>query len=244
MRKYLSINESVVREVNESEMMNILYSKLVLYFLDNVGDTFSKKKKAIIFSEFRKYYKHRSEFFQKCLYDGCENFPSYCHSISEKSVLKNIAINNHVYGVFGAKKKLMSKIGIHSYASVFPGFCNTHDKALFSKLDDPNILIFDKVFYSQLLDRTFSREIYVRKQSVYYNQELIDKLKVEHEKVITSFLEEFNNSFLKNSKISFVGFKFNNFDLHSVIRRLEEEIITDRLILNAYIRGLLIMNLI
>lgn len=224
MKKYLLIDKNGESEMNEEEMTNFFFFELFQHFQKNIETDFNKKKNNIVFNEYRKNYKYRPKKSDKCLHLGCNNIPIYSHSISELAVLKNIATNDgFVYAITNNKNKIMKKIGIHKQASVFPGFCEEHDRTLFKRIDNPKNKIFDKEFYSQLMLRTISREIYVRNRKIYYKDKLINKLKEEHNCSVKKFFEEFNKT-LNTNRLSFENIESNSFDIHFAVNKLTKEI--------------------
>jgi len=112
--------------------------------------------------------------YKKCsapsiYHDECSKRIVKAHSISKSSSLKEIAVGGHVLTFFMAQRNKPNttlepiKVGINK-ASIFNGFCEIHDKKLFSPFED-------KPFNSSnyhcflIMYRTISRELFVKESS-------------------------------------------------------------------------------
>lgn len=72
---------------------------------------------------------------QRCLVPDCEsNKVIKAHSIQEKRVLEQVAVEGHVYMFQGMKQRGLVRVGIHT-ATRFTGFCAEHDNMLFDAVD-------------------------------------------------------------------------------------------------------------
>ncbi len=105
-------------------------------------------------------------------------FPEECttkiinaHTISKSSSLKELSEEGHIMGakpsLSGLHKTngrlVLERVGINK-ASTFTGFCSTHDKTLFSPLEDEPITLSDKQLFL-LAYRGFCRELFHKEQN-------------------------------------------------------------------------------
>lgn len=221
MKKYLKIDKDGHKEMDENEFSSFFIYTLFEHIYLNIEDDFSKSKKEVTYSLIGKNIRNRPQKIHRCLYQNCNNETIYSHSISEESVLRNIAKNSFLYKP-SIDKSTMEKIGI-SVASLFPGFCDKHDTSLFLRLDDPNIINFDNDFFSQLTIRTASKEIYNKKRDIYCCEKLLERLEKEYNKSTDDFLQEFNKT-LFNNKYSLKGFICNKSNLNEIKVELSQKI--------------------
>lgn len=114
---------------------------------------------------------NRFNTYKKCsastiFNDKCSKKIIKAHSVSKSSSLKEIAVDGHVLTFFMAQRNKDNTVlepipvGVNK-ASTFNGFCETHDKKLFSPFEDNH---FDLSSYHCFLIvyRTVSRELFVK----------------------------------------------------------------------------------
>lgn len=78
---------------------------------------------------------YQSISLQRCLVPDCESKRVIkAHSIQEKRVLEQVAVEGHVYMFQGLKQRGLVRVGIHT-ATRFTGFCAEHDNMLFDAVD-------------------------------------------------------------------------------------------------------------
>jgi hypothetical protein len=117
---------------------------------------------------------NRFNTYKKCsvpsiFHDECSKKIVKAHSISKSSSLKEIAVDGHVLTFFMAQRKKDNtnlepiEVGINK-ASIFNGFCEVHDKKLFSPFEDKP---FNSSSYHcfLIMYRTISRELFVKESS-------------------------------------------------------------------------------
>lgn len=104
---------------------------------------------------------------------SCSNKIINAHTISKSGSLMAIAdSSNHVFGlkidlpnlIKNNGKLIPEKIGINQ-ASTFKGFCSTHDKALFSCIEDKDFIGDDEQCFA-LMYRSVAKEIYAKEGSL------------------------------------------------------------------------------
>lgn len=110
-------------------------------------------------------------FFSNVAGGDCEGKIINSHTVSKSGSLKKISENGHVYSFesgsifnFECRNDLKVKsIGV-SKASTFPGFCQFHDKSLFSPIEDKKFV--SNEYNSALLGyRALTMEIYAKENA-------------------------------------------------------------------------------
>lgn len=93
------------------------------------------------------------------------------HSVSKSMNLKKIEKEGHVYAIIPSVEKLIKNSGVFqpvlygiNQASTFTGFCEYHDKMIFSPLEDEEF-VGSKEQCFLLAFRTIAREYYTKKSS-------------------------------------------------------------------------------
>lgn len=123
------------------------------------------------------------------------------HSVSKSSSLKAIAVDGHVYTTFKtnhdfsvSKRVRPKKVGINQ-ASVFTGFCSTHDKHIFAPIEDN---AFDKSAYHCFLVayRSLCRELFVKESAAntFSFAQKLDKGKSLNEQVMIQQMAKYYGS--------------------------------------------------
>lgn len=129
---------------------------------------FGGKKKNILDAKLKDSIKKTLEKDKHCYYEVATEHSSpaiHSHSIWKSGILKLIAKDNQVYWInpndrfeiFGDKKELFSSVIIKN-ATVYRGFCNTHDDNLFKEIEKDEIYVespIQKFLYSY---RAFSNQ--------------------------------------------------------------------------------------
>ena len=149
---------------------------------------------------------NRFNTYKKCsapsiLHDECSKKIVKAHSISKSSSLKEIAVDGHVLTFFMAQRNKSNtniepiKVGINK-ASIFNGFCEKHDKKLFSPFEDQP---FDSSSYHcfLIMYRTLSRELFIKESAkgTFGLMKEMDRGKdLEHQKYIQERYQHFNGS--------------------------------------------------
>jgi len=158
-------------------MVQDSFTELSNYFVTNIEVGYEKMKQHRINANKGKYYSKRPNIIGRCREIDCNNPAIYSHSISKKAVLKNLASNGFVYTPSIVKDGIiMDSIGIKTQASVFPGFCKSHDAEFFSELDKTDNCEYSVKFFQQLVYRTVTREIFVKERSIRYSECMLDEL--------------------------------------------------------------------
>jgi len=239
MKKYLLIDKDGNKEMDENEFSSFFYHTLFEHFYKNIEEDFKKSGKEVSFKLIGKNFKKRPQKKHTCLFNNCNSQAIYCHSISEQAVLRNIAQNSFLFKPSISKIE-MEKIGI-SEASVFPGFCNSHDTELFLKLDDPDNKNFDNDFFSQLSLRTVTKGIYRKEREIFCCEQLIEKLNKEYCKSSDTFFQAFNTT--HKSRFLFESFKCSEFSINEVNVELRKSIEKSKTILQLLQKDFLSENL-
>jgi len=123
------------------------------------------------------------------------------HSVSKSSSLKAIAKDGHVYTTFKtnhdfsvSKRVRPTKVGINQ-ASVFTGFCSSHDKHIFAPIEDNE---FDKSAYHCFLVayRSLCRELFVKESAanIFCFVKQLDKGKSLSDQVMIQQMAEYYGS--------------------------------------------------
>lgn len=119
-----------------------------------------------------KHIKSKKICSVKNLFSGeCSSKIINAHTISKSGSLKEISENGHVMGtkpslsslIKSEGKLTLEKVGINK-ASTFTGFCSTHDKNIFSPLEDEEIKLSDKQLFL-LAYRGFCRELFCKEHN-------------------------------------------------------------------------------
>jgi hypothetical protein len=159
------------------------------------------------------------------------------HSVSKSSSLKAIAVDGHVYTTFKTnhdfsvfKRIRPKKIGINQ-ASVFTGFCSTHDKDIFAPIEDN---AFDKNAYHCFLVayRSLCRELFVKKSvaNTFSFAQQLDKGKSLSEQVMIQKMTKYygSNNDLTTGDLQHLKQKLDHMflsgaydDLHHLVVELE-----------------------
>lgn len=228
MKKYTLFNNDGQKEMDEEEYTQLFFSIIHEHILKNIEKGFNQKRKGITFELIRKFSSTHPEKQHCCLCKDCDEESIYSHSISEKSVLANIACNGSVYMPSMDIKKMkyvIKEISI-SNASIFPGFCYQHDNDLFPKLDKVNNVDFDNDFFSQLGVRTLAYEILYIKRTIRSLEMLLEKLSSEYETYTSSFLQKFSNGFYRK-EVSYTEFCCSESSINkikpTILERIENE---------------------
>ena len=221
MKKYTLFNNDGQKEMDEEELAHWFFFTRTEHFLKNIENDFNRKRQGITHKLIGKVSKRHPKKQHRCLCKGCKRTPIYSHSISEKSVLANIAYNGFVY-MPSIDKGIMTRISI-SEASVFPGFCYHHDNDLFQKLDDVNNIDFDNDFFTQLETRTLSYEISQIKRKIISLEDLLENLSLQYETSTSSFFQQFNNEFYSKT-VSYTGFSCSESSINKIKPTILEKI--------------------
>lgn len=95
-----------------------------------------------------------------CLFDGCSMQPIGSHSITERRILKRVAVDNHVW--YFKPSMEMAKVGTND-VSKFGGFCSKHDTEIFKAIDNNDYIPGNKeqefLFFYRALCKSYSAKI-------------------------------------------------------------------------------------
>ena len=221
MKKYVLLSKNEKKILGEDEMMNFVFEKLANHFYTNIESKYEKLGKDVLFSNYGNYYKKRSQVIRKCYEAGCNKPPIFSHSISKNAVLKNIALNGLVYTpsvtVDGI---IMDTVGIETQASVFPGFCETHDENLFSELDRTNNIEYTTTYFDQLTYRTIMREIYCLERNIRFSEILMKDLKKGFQDTKKDVIDLHNNSIF-SLKYNIIDWKDSRYSINDQIELIK-----------------------
>lgn len=168
--------------------------------MDNISESKLYCQKFENYAPFLKYmsYKYNKIHRQsrRCIYPKCTKRSIKSHSIPKNSSLNIISDNGHVlkpdFDIYGKELKVkMKSIGINN-ASVFPGFCEEHEKLFSIYENDGKIDTYKKVLLQSY--RAICHEIVVRGNERFVTEQLY----IEYKKTIESESLKYISGLLKN----------------------------------------------
>lgn len=228
MTKYVLINSNGRKDITKSEIVSLAFKKLFDYLQINIENNFNALNKTNKFTNFGSFYKNRSKAIHKCYAINCNRSATYSHSISINAVLRNIASDNLVYTPRPKKNEIIfESVGIKNQASVFPGFCNSHDTIYFSELDKTEIKEYSIKFFEQLINRTFYREIFCKQRDINFFEIMLKDVENGFQKVKDDYIN-FYNSTLDNSKYRLANFQDSRFSINENIDFIKDRLIQDK----------------
>jgi hypothetical protein len=163
-------------------------------------------KKSEVIKELNKFNSQKCCSVPDAMKVQCSNKIIKAHSVSKSSSLKEIAKDGHVYTTFNTKhnysypfKVRPQKVGINN-ASTFTGFCSTHDKELFSPIEDKPFEA--NAFHCFLVAyRALCREVFVKESvlSTFNFAHTLDKGKGIQEQ---AFIQSFTKHYSENNDLT------------------------------------------
>ncbi len=183
------------------EENKIKIEKALDSLLDNISENMFDCQKFGYYSPFLKFISYKSNKIHRqsrqCIYPTCtKRTIKKSHSIPKSASLNIISENGHVLkpdvDEYGKELKVkINSVGINN-ASVFPGFCEEHEKLFSIYENDAKIDTYKKVLLQSY--RAICREIVVRKnESFVLNQQYR-----EYEKVVERESLKYVSGLLKN----------------------------------------------
>lgn len=125
-------------------------------------------------SELHKLFKISMSFVKGCYIKGCNEKPVAAHSVSEKRVLARIAKDGKVMcpKFDPASMDFMMSIGKKT-ATTFRGFCQKHDREMFSPIDNNDYEIGNQKQNFLFAFRAAAREMLLKQGVVEYFERLL-----------------------------------------------------------------------
>lgn len=133
-----------------------------------------------------------------CVFPECIDNSISSHSISEKRVLKKIAVDNHVY--YYSPKMDFQEVGTKK-VSVFSGFCNKHDSILFDPIDNYDYVVGNKEQEFLFFYRAYCKSYKSKFALVNSYEKLIDYVKANKLTEINSYFEKITISEEQKEKL-------------------------------------------
>lgn len=183
------------------EKDKIKIEKALDLLIDNISENKFDCQKFEYYAPLLKYISHKYNKIHRrpsqCIYPKCtKRSVKKSHSIPKSTSLNVIAENGHVLkpevDIYSEELKVkMNSVGINN-ASVFPGFCEEHEKLFAAYENDGKIDTYRKFLLQSY--RAVCREIVVRQNERF----ILSQLYREYKKVIESESLKYLSGLLKN----------------------------------------------
>jgi hypothetical protein len=190
---------------NNSSLVNAYLNEFNEYYLPQ---EFNREYFTKRFFQQIEYIKKEKNKSKNCMFPGCkEKSIVHSHSIQKEGPLRQISINGKVIypRPNNSSEDMDFKILGISKASIFPGFCKSHEN-FFSiyenKEYDTNIFIILQNFRAlcrEISNRNIINDAFTKQKNIYYNDEIIAQNRIlSYFKKFNSIkLLEYNDSIIK-----------------------------------------------
>jgi len=201
-------------------MLNEETIEIINSAFDNILSEYEDNHHIIFDSESERLYKHYSGVSKRlkswnrrkeCIYRGCtKKSIRRSHTIQKSGPLKEVSKDSVVLTPrFNQNTGTLelAEVGL-SQASVFPGYCDEHEK-LFSSFENINDTTSENALTLQIY-RTICREIVRLKHEIYHADSLIDEYKVFRNNRLKKLVEnKLGANWMKQNDINIHNFEFS-----------------------------------